>query len=632
MEHHSQFDLLKKRRFGPYFVTQLLGAFNDNVYKNSLVALLAFAPALVSGGDASKSTLLINIAAGLFILPFFLFSALAGQIADKYEKSMLIRRIKIAEIGIMICGSVALLTGNLNWLLGILFLMGTQSTFFGPIKFGILPQHLEPKELVGGNGLVEMGTFLAILFGTIIGTQLIIKAPGGSVLPTVVVILLVATAGFWISRSIPRAEPNDPDLKVRFNPVSETIKLVSYTRKHRVIFQTILGISWFWFLGATYLAQFPVYARDVLGGSGDVFTLLLALFSIGIGIGSALCERLSHGQVEIGLVPFGSIGLTLAGLDLFFATPTTPLGQDLGVAAFVMAPGTFRIIFDVLIIGLFGGFFIVPLYALVQKLSRPDRLARAIACNNVMNALFMVCSAVLVIVLFKLVGLSIKQLFLLLAIMNALVAIYLFRLVPEFLMRFLIWMLIHTCYRVKSVGLHNIPKEGAAILAVNHVSFVDALIVGGCVRRPVRFVMYHKIFKIPVLNFIFKTARAIPIAGAKEDKAMYDRAFEEMQAAVNAGDLLCIFPEGEITRDGEMNRFRPGIERLLEVTPAPVIPVALRGLWGSLFSRKGGKAMMKLPRRLFARIDIVAGESIPAASAKAEFIQQKVLELRGDKL
>lgn len=640
MAQNSQFDLLKKRRFGPYFLTQLLGAFNDNVYKNSLVALLAFAPALVSGGDANDSTLLINIAAGLFILPFFLFSALAGQVADKYEKSMLIRRIKIAEIGIMLCGSMALFTGNLYWLLGLLFLMGTQSTFFGPIKFGIMPQHLKTDELIGGNGLVEMGTFLAILLGTIVGTQLIIKAlnfqdtVNSSVLlmlPTVSVILLVAIAGYFVSRKIPLAEANDPNLQVRFNPAVETFKLVNYTRKHRVIFQTILGISWFWFLGATYLAQFPVYARDVLGGSGDVFTLLLALFSIGIGLGSVLCERLSHSRVEIGLVPFGAIGLTLAGLDLYFATPNSPLGEGLGIVGFFAATGSFRIILDVLIIGLFGGFYIVPLYALIQQTSRPDRLARAIACNNVMNALFMVGSAVLVIVLFKVVGVSIKQLFLLLAIMNAAVAMYIFRLVPEFLMRFLIWMLIHTCYRVRSIDLRNIPDTGPAVLAVNHVSFVDALVVAGAVRRPVRFVMYYKIFKIPLLNFIFRTAKAIPIAGAKEDRVMYDSAFSAMQAAVEAGDLLCIFPEGQITHDGEMNDFRPGIERLLETSPVPVVPVALRGLWGSLFSRSGGKAFFKMPKRLFAKIEVVAGNPVAAVDATAKELQERVLELRGDK-
>lgn len=627
MKQQNQAGLLRQRRFAPYFLTQLLGAFNDNVYKNALVAMIAF---VAVSEDALQSGLLINLAAGLFILPFFLFSSLSGQIADKYEKSALIRRIKLAEIGIMLCGAVALWLASMPLLIAILFLMGTQSAFFGPIKYGILPQHLDETELVGGNGLVESGTFLAILIGTIAGTQLIDKA-NGSILPVSIAIIVVAIVGYLASRSIPSAPPSDPDLTIRFNPVSETWRLVNYTRKHRVIFQSVLGISWFWFLGATYLAQFPVYARDVLGGGIDLFTLLLALFSVGIAIGSGLCERLSHGHVEIGLVPFGAMGLTLFGLDLVWATPESPLGTNLGMMGFLRADGAWRIGLDIFMIGLFGGFYIVPLYALIQKLSASDRLSRAMACNNVMNAIFMVASAVMALAMLS-AGLSIAQIFLVVAVLNTLVAAYIFRLVPEFLMRFLIWILIHTLYRVYKRGLDNIPDEGAVVLAVNHVSFVDALIVGGCIRRPVRFVMHYKIYGIPVMNFIFRTARAIPIAGRREDQAMFDRAFEEMQAAVDAGDVLCIFPEGEITRDGEMNPFKPGIRKLVDSRPAPVIPVALQGLWGSLFSRKGGPALRKMPRRAFARIGLIVGEPIPPDEMTVEDLQTRVVELRADRL
>lgn len=622
----SQFALLKQRRFAPYFIAQLLGAFNDNVYKNALVALIAFAAVRSTTLDDG---LLINLSAGLFILPFFLFSALCGQIADKYEKSALIRRIKLAEIGIMLVGVVAFYLNSMPLLIGVLFLMGTQSTFFGPIKYGILPQHLEESELTGGNGLVELGTFLAILAGTIVGTQLIAKAPNGSVWPVAIVLIGVAIAGYVSSRHIPEAPPSDPELTIRFNPFIETIRLVRSTSRHRVIYQSILAISWFWFMGATYLAQFPVYARDVLGGSVDVFTVLLGTFSVGIAGGSILCERLSHGRIEIGLVPFGAIGLTLFGLDLVFATPDAPLGVELGIAAFAMASGAWRILLDIFMIGLFGGFYIVPLYALIQKTSAPERLSRAIACNNIMNALFMVLSAVIVLVLLGF-GATISQLFLAMAIMNAVVALYIFRQVPEFFMRFLIWLLIHTLYRVRKFGMDNIPKTGAAIIAPNHVSFVDALILGGCIQRPVRFVMYHKIYKIPVLNFIFRTAKAIPIAGQREDKELYDRAFAQMQAALNAGDLLCIFPEGEITRDGEMNPFKPGIVRVLNDNPVPVVPVALQGLWGSLFSRKDGPAFFKRPRRLFARIGLQVGEPLPPDGVTLDKLQAKITKLRGN--
>jgi len=622
----SQFQLLKQRRFAPFFVAQLLGAFNDNVYKNALVALIAFA-AIKSSSD--NDGLLINLAAGLFILPFFLFSALCGQIADKYEKSGLIRRIKMAEIGIMICGVAAFYFQSMPMLIGVLFLMGTQSAFFGPIKYGILPQHLSDEELTGGNGLVELGTFLAILLGTIAGTQLIANSDSGSVLPVAIVLIVVALSGYIASRYIPHSPASDPTLTVRFNPVIETAKLIRETARHKDIFQSILAISWFWFLGATYLAQFPVYARDVLGGNVDVFTVLLASFSVGIAAGSILCERLSHGRVEIGLVPFGAMGITLFGLDLYFATPDTPMGSELGMLAFVMADGAWRLLLDVFLIGIFGGLYIVPLYALIQQRSEPKRLSRAISCNNIINALFMVLSAVFVLVLLKF-GATVTQIFLAMALINALVALYIFSQVPEFFMRFLVWLLVHTLYRVRKKGMEHIPDTGAVIVAPNHVSFVDAVILAGCIKRPIRFVMYYKIFQIPVLNFIFRTAKAIPIAGQRENKEMYDAAFTQMHAALEAGELLCIFPEGEITRDGEMNPFKPGILRVLDAKPVPVLPVGLQGLWGSLFSRKGGPAFFKLPRRIFARIGINVGNPIPGSDVALEPLQESVKQLRDE--
>ena len=623
----SQFSLLRQRRFAPYFFTQLLGAFNDNVFKNALVALIAFSAA---AGAPEQSGLLVNLSAGLFILPFFLFSALAGQIADKYEKSILIRRIKLAEIVIMLLATVAFFLQSIPLLIAILFLMGMQSAFFGPIKYGILPQHLDEQELVGGNGLVEMGTFLSILIGTIVGTQLGSMPSGSATWLISGCILVIAVAGYVLSLQIPSATPSAPDLKIDFNPIRETIRLVGYTRKHRVIFQSILGISWFWGLGAIYLAQFTLFARDVMGGNANTYTALLALFSVGIAIGSILCERLSHNKVEIGLVPFGAFGITIFGLVLWASAPDQPLGSNLGPFEYLSAGGSLWVYISVLMIGIFGGFYIVPLYALVQQLSKPDKLSRAIACNNILNALMMVSAALLGIALLAM-NISVPGIFLIAALLNLGIAIYIFTLVPEFMMRFLTWLVIHTIYRVKTDGLEKIPEEGAVILAVNHVSFMDPMIVGGSVRRPVRFVMYYKIYLIPVMNFVFRTARAIPIAGRKEDEAMYNRAFEEMEQAVRDGDVLCIFPEGQITYDGELNEFKPGIDKLLASEPAPVMPVALRGLWGSFFSRKGGPALRKLPRKLFARIDLVFDDPIPADKVTAKVLQDRVLEMRGDK-
>ncbi|MGD2056428.1 MAG: MFS transporter, partial [Gammaproteobacteria bacterium] len=584
MSVDNQFSLLKQRRFGPFFLTQFFGAFNDNVFKNALIILIAFQ---ATGMDRLNSDTLINLCAGLFILPFFLFSATAGQLADRFEKARLIRIIKLLEIAIMILAAVAFHLGSIPLLIAVLFLMGCQSTLFGPVKYGILPQHLREDELVGGNGLVETGTFLAILLGTLTGGVLI-GLPGNGAFMVSVTVVAVACLGYLSSRSIPRAVPVAPELRINWNVFTETWRILRFASGNRTVFLSILGISWFWQLGASYLTQLPNYTRGTLGGNEQVVTLLLTLFSIGIGTGSLLCERLSARRVELGLVPFGSIGLTIFGVDLFLAVPNAPPpGVLLDAASFLQTPGHWRVVMDIVLMGVFGGFYIVPLYALVQQRSAPSHRSRVIAANNILNALFMVASAVLAIVLLN-AGLSIPQLFLVIALLNAVVAVYIYTLVPEFLMRFLVWMLIHTLYRIRKEGLEQIPDEGPVVLVCNHVSFIDALVIAGCCRRPPRFVMYYKIFNIPVLNFIFRTAGAIPIASAREDPEMLARAYDRISRYLEQGEVVCIFPEGRITGDGEIHTFRPGIMRIIRRNPVPVIPMALQGLWGSFFSRKGG--------------------------------------------
>ncbi len=623
----SQFSLLKQRRFAPFFLTQFFGAFNDNVYKNALIILIAFQAA---GQGMGESNTLINLSAGLFILPFFLFSATAGQLADKYEKSRFIRWVKVLEIAIMSGAVVAFHFGCIPVLIGLLFLMGTQSSLFGPVKYGILPQHLREEELVGGNGLVEMGTFLAILLGTLTGGVLIGIPVNGTSLVSVTIITL-ACLGWLSSLGIPTAAALAPDLRINWNPFTETWRNINFARSHRTVFLSILGISWFWMLGATYLAQLPNFTRVTLGGNEQVVTLLLTLFSLGIGTGSLLCERLSGRQVELGLVPFGSIGLTVFGLDLFLAIPGGPAaGVALDAAGFLRSSGHGRVLFDILLLGLFGGFYIVPLYALVQQRSEPSHRSRVIAANNILNALFMVVSAVMAILLLN-AGLSIPQLFLVIALMNAVVALYIFWLVPEFLMRFIVWLLIHTIYRIRKEGLGHIPETGPVVLACNHVSFVDALVIAGCIRRPVRFVIDHRIYKVPVLNFVFRTAGAIPIAPAREDPELLARAYERISRYLDEGEVVCIFPEGGLTTDGELRTFRPGIVKIIRRNPVPVIPMALRGLWGSFFSRKGGAAMKgKLPRPLFYKIALALGTPVPPAAVSAAGLQERVAALRGD--
>ncbi|MCZ6475033.1 MAG: MFS transporter [Gammaproteobacteria bacterium] len=621
----NQFSLLTQRRFGPFFATQFLGAFNDNVFKNALLILIAFQ---VAGVGSSDSNTLINLAAGIFILPFFLFSASAGQLADKYEKSFLIRLIKLFEISIMICAAVGLYLRSVPFLIGVLFLMGTQSALFGPVKYGILPQLLGDDELIGGNGLVGMGTFMAILLGTMAG-GLLVGIPDGGTIAVGVIVVTVACMGYWVSRSIPPVPTVDPGLKVNWNALTETWRIIQFTRQSRTVFLSVIGISWFWFFGATYLAQFPNFTRVVLHGNEQVVTLLLALFSVGVGVGSLFCERLSGRMVELGLVPFGSIGLTVFGIDIFFAVPDAAAGELVGAIQFLQAPGSWRVSADVILIGLFGGFYVVPLYALVQQRSKASHRSRIIAGNNVLNALFMLMSAVMAISVLA-AGLSIPELFLLTAVLNGLVAIYIYTLVPEFLMRFIVWILIHTVYRIRKEGLERIPERGPAILACNHVSYVDALVIAGCVRRPIRFVMYHKIFQIPLLRFVFRTAGAIPIASRKENPELLERAFEQIADSLEKGQLVCIFPEGRITRDGALNVFRPGLERIVQRNPVPVIPIALRGLADSLFARGSGRSLRNFPWLLWAEISLIIGMPVDPEAATAGGVREAVAGLLQD--
>jgi len=626
MSDRSQFRLLGERRFVPFFLTQFLGAFNDNVFKNAIIILITFEVVRLSGVSAP---VLVNLAAGLFVLPFFLFSATAGQLADKYDKAVLMRGIKALEIVIMLVAAWGFIRRDPLVLLGALLLMGLHSTFFGPVKYSILPQVLKEHEIVGGNALVESGSFLAILLGTILG-GLLVDRPSGPDLLLPLATIAIAVAGYLASRLIPRVAPADPGLKLNWNPVSETWRNLRFAHGNRTVFLSLLGISWFWFFGALFLSQVPTYVDDYLGGNAAVVTLFLSVFSIGIAVGSLLCERLSGHKVEIGLVPFGAIGLTLFALDLFFASPGMPETARVGVGEFVARDGSFRILFDLAMLALFGGFYVVPLYALIQTRAQKSHQSRIIAANNILNALFMVAAA-LVAAAFLHWGASVPQLFLLTAVLNALVAAYIFTLVPEFLMRFLAWLLIHTVYRLEKSGLENIPEEGAALIIANHVSFVDPVVIMGASPRPIRFVMDHNIFKVPVLSFVFRTSKAIPIASRKEDPALMEAAFAEVAETLREGDLVAIFPEGRITDSGELYPFRPGVTRILAETPVPVIPIALRGLWGSFFSRKGGPAMTKPFRRgAFSRIALIVDEPWPPAQATAEALQARVEELRGD--
>ena len=619
MTESNQFSLLGQRRFAPFFATQFLGALNDNIFRQGLIILITFQGVLVAGMNHSQ---LANVAGALFILPFFLLSATAGQLADKYEKSMLMRRIKLLEIGLMLIAAYAFLTQFYPLLLFVLFLMGCQSTLFGPVKYAYLPQQLTPEELIGGNALVEAGTFVAIIAGLIIGGVTMQTLLG-------VCLISVAIAGYLASRQIPTTRAVDPELKISLNAWKATWRIVGFAREDRTVFLSILGISWFWFFGSAITLQIPAYTMDILNASATVTTSLLIAFAVGVGIGSLLCERLSGHRIELGLVPFGSIGLSLFAVDLYFAQSSAHVLAVSSISEFLARPGSWRILIDLSLLGAFGGFYSVPLYALIQKRSERKHLSRIIAANNIINSVFMVAASIMAIALLRL-GFSIPELFLVLAALNIAVAVYIYGLLPEFLMRFLAWILVSLFYRLRVTGLENVPGKGPAIVVCNHVSYMDPILLAGSIKRPMRFVMYYRIFQIPLLRFFFEHLQAIPIAGAMEDEQLMNEAFERVDEELAAGNIVCIFPEGGITRDGEIQRFRPGVEKIIARRAVPVVPVSLGRLWGSWFSRRKGGGIRKIPGRLFARVPITIGEAVPAGDVTAARLELLVRTLRGD--
>ncbi|MGJ4803533.1 MFS transporter [Luteimonas sp. SDU82] len=633
-DRHSQFDLLRQRRFLPYFSVQALGAFNDNVYRQAIIGLLIFL-----GASTEQRGMYAIVAPAIFILPYFLFSAIAGQIAEKLEKQRLIVITTAMEIAIMSLAAVGFLLQAMPLLLVALFCTGVQSTLFGPVKYSVLPSILKPEELTGGNGLVEMGTSISILCGMIAGGLIFQVAGAHGPQAAAITIVLLAVLGNVLARMIPRMDAGAPELKIRWNPIPESIAVLRMAKQQLAVRNAILGVSWFWFFGTLLTSQLPTYAERHLGGAAESATLyvfVLALFSIGTGAGSLLCEKLSGRTVEIGLVPMGALGMSAFLLDLYFARPGLAPAGGLDVAQFLQQPGSVRIVIDLLGIGLSTGIFVVPLFALIQSRTPVSRMARVFAALNIQNSGFIVLAAVAGLVLQGWLGWSGPQLFLALAIANALVALWIFSIVPEFAMRFVSWLMVRTLYRLELHGIEkHVPDEGPALIVCNHVSYMDALILSATIPRPVRFVMYWKIFNIPVMRWIFRTARAIPIAGARENPELMQRAFDAIDAALAEGELVSIFPEGALTKDGEIAAFKSGVEKILERAAArgqvvPVVPMALRGMWSSMWSRRDSRlGRMRVPRRFRAHVAVAAQAPVLDPAVTAGDLEARVRSLRG---
>ncbi len=629
MRGHSQFDLLKQRRFLPYFTVQALGAFNDNVFRQAIIGLLG-AMAMAGTLDPATRGTYTQLAPAVFILPYFLFSSIAGQFAERTEKSKLIRITTAMEIAIMSLAAVGFLLQDMTVLLVALFATGVQSTLFGPVKYSILPSVLKPEELTGGNGLVEMGTSIAVLLGMLFGGLIFAVAGEHGTRAAAVAVILLAILGNLLSRAIPAVPAAAPGLKIQWNPIPESIAILKLARKQLAVRNSILGVSWFWFVGTVLTGNLPVYAEMHLGGTPTLYVFALAVFSIGVGVGSLLCEKLSARTVEIGLVPLGAIGMSACIVHLALAPAIAAQGLD--VRGFLQQAGAWRVLTDLAGIGLFAGFFVVPLFALIQSRTPRGELSRVIAGMNIQNAVFIVVAALGGVALQQALGWSISQLFLALGIASLLVAAWIFSIVPEFLMRFLSWLLVRGLYRLKLHGIEkHVPDDGPALLVCNHVSYMDALILAASIPRPVRFVMYYKIFNIPVMRWIFKTAKAIPIAGARENPGLMQAAFDEVDAALAEGELVCIFPEGALTKDGEIAPFKSGVEKILARRPVPVVPMALRNMWTSMWSRRDSRMRrMTLPRRLRAHVEVMVASPVDGRGATAELLEARVRELRGD--
>ena len=627
-EHPNQFALLQQRRFAPFFWTQFSGAANDNLFKFAFTVMVTY-QLQIGWLPPAMAGLVIG---ALFILPFLLFSATSGQLTDKYDKTAMIRFVKNLEVVIMAIAAFGFIAGNVPVLLGCVFLMGLHSTLFGPVKFAYLPQVLDERELTGGNGMVEMGTFVAILLGNVVG-GLIVAIPETGHRDVALACVALAVAGRAVAQFIPSAPATDPGLKINWNPVSETWRNLQLAHGNIVVFRSLLGISWMWFFGAVFLSQFPSFAKEVLHGNEQVASLLLVVFSIGIGTGSLLCEVLSRRHVEIGLVPLGAIGMSLFSIDLYFASRGLPPADGLTLLQFLALPAHWRVMADLALLSLFAGLYSVPMYALIQLRSQPTHRARIIAANNILNALFMIGSSVIAGLLLK-SGFTIPQIFLFTGMANAVVAAYIFLLVPEYLLRFVAWVLSHFVYRFRVAGDEHIPVQGAAVLVCNHVSFIDAVLLMAASPRPIRFLMDHRIFKVPVLGWLFRLAKAIPVAPRSEDPAAYEAAFDAAAGVLREGDLLAIFPEGGITRDGTLQEFKGGIVKIMARAQAdgltvPVIPMALTNLWGSYFSRieQGGAMVRPFRRGVFSRVGLNVGAPMAPAQVQPEALRTRVAGL-----
>tara|TARA_B100000925_G_C22010564_1_gene476176 strand:+ start:2580 stop:4463 length:1884 start_codon:yes stop_codon:yes gene_type:complete len=623
------FKLLKERNFSPFFFTMGLGALNDNLFKSALGILIAY------NYPKAEADLYIQLSAGLFILPFFLFSGISGQICDQFEKSHLMKKIKTLEIAVMTLGFFAFLSNNLYLQLVSIFLMGAQSTLFGPVKYSYLPESQKSENLLAANSLTSMGTFIFILLGTVSGGILVSKAIllKFGFMPISISVLILAIVGRIWSSQIPKLESPKRTV-LRLNPIRETLRTIKIMNYGPEIFQSIHGISWFWFFGFFFMASLPSFVRDTLKGDEFTSSIFLTIISIGMGLGSIVCNKISEGDLKKGIIPFASSGITLSGV-IFAMTPTIETidsNNFLTFSSLLQSNNLWQPLISLFLVGFFGGAYIVPLYTLLQTKSPEETRSQFIACNNIINAIYMVGAAVCSILLLSL-GLKLKEIFLIVSLINLVPGlIFLVKYPSDFYLIFF-KLLFRLIYKIEIKTEKQLPKEGPVIIASNHISFIDPLLITAAMNRPPIFVMDQFYFDIKLLQWFYTSARAIPIVPKKVCADGLERAMNEIENRLNQSELVALFPEGYISRDGNMIPFKRGVYELSKKnTQIKIIPVAISGMWGSWFSRfNNGRAMSGLPKRRSFRtkISINIGAPINEEKLSTEHIHDRVLELRG---
>ncbi len=613
----SQFALLKTKRFLPLFVTQFMSAFNDNAYRFALSIML-----LTSFGK-DQGGVLNTISAALFILPFFLFSAFAGQLSDKFDKAFMARRIKFIEIFIVALSVFALYSGYVPLQQLSIFIAGTQAAFFGPIKYSILPQHLEKEELLGGNGLIEMGTFVSVLLGTIFGTIAINSAGGKDIVAAVMIV--IALFSYWTARQIPDAPSAQPDLKLNWNFFSETWNVISMVRSRPEVFQSILGVSWFWLLGVVFVTQIPLFTLDSLKGTEAIATVIFALFSVFIGVGSVFCNKLLNGTVTAKFVPIAAVLMSVFMIDLYFAAGSasrlTPDGQITSLKVLFTSFSGLRVLFDLCAVAFCAGLYVVPLFAIMQMRTPYYLRARTIGANNIMNAIFMIFVTLVSGVLLSL-GFTARGLFLILGLANLLAALYIIRLLPHDLLTAAARFFFRLFYRVEVKGMEHLEAAGRkALIVANHTSLLDGPLLSAFLPEKASFAINTQMAKQWWVKPAFALFELCPMDPGNP------MSLRTLVDALRHGKRVVIFPEGRITVTGSLMKIYEGPGAVAAMAKAKILPVRIDGAQFTPFSRLKGV----YPRRWFPKITVTFLP--PVSSLSPENLKGSALrEFQAEKL